>query len=149
MIHQPDEIGIVVEMRELRLDVPVVHVHGHRAKLVRGEHGLKVFDPVLHLQSDMVSRTNATRRKRVSEPVRPRVELRVGAPDDPRHDGLALGHGIGDALVQLSQVVGHEPMVDPTPYTSQESKDPLHEPLGRSSATLTTTTRSCDGVVRG
>ena len=112
VIHQRDEIGVVVEVRELRLHVPVVHVHGHRAELVRGEHGLEVLDAVVELQPDVVPRTDAALRERVREPVRPRVELRVGAPDRRRHDRLALGHGIGDALEQLGQVVAHEPMVD-------------------------------------
>ena len=85
---------------------------GTALELVRGEHGLDVLHRIAHLQTDMVPRTDAAFRERVSELIRPRVELLIGAPDGGRHDCLALGYDIDDALEQLRQVEGHKPMVD-------------------------------------
>ena len=93
VVHEGDEIGVVEEVAELGLDVAVVHVHGNRAQLVGREDRLDERVAVHAVDADVIALADALRLEVVRQPVRPLLELGVGA-------GLVgddQGDPIGDA----------------------------------------------------
>ncbi len=109
VVHERDEIGVVEEVPQLGFDVAVVHVHRHRAQLVRGEDRLDERVAVQAVDADVVAGTDSLRREMVRQPVGPFLELGVGAGlvgDDQRN---AIGDGVDDVLGEISDVPGHGP----------------------------------------
>ena len=73
--HRRHDIGVVVQVDELVLDVAVVHVDRNGAQLVRREHRLDELDAVVRVDRDVLTLTDAVRREVVRQPVRPLLQL--------------------------------------------------------------------------
>ena len=101
------QVGVVEQVAELLLDVPVVHVHRHGADLVGGQRRLDPLDAVGAVDADVVAGLDALGDQVVGEPVGPLLELPVGAPLVADDQHLAVGHEVDGVLEQVRDVVRH------------------------------------------
>ena len=62
------QIGVVEQVRQLLVDVAEVHVHRHRAELVRRQRGLDVLVAVVEMTADVIALADSQR-----EPARARA----------------------------------------------------------------------------
>jgi len=104
VVNDGDQVGIVVQVPELRFDVAEVDVDRNGANLERREHALDVFGAVEQLEADVVAGADAEVGQRIGQPVGALVELTEQQPPGRRDDDLAVGHGVGDALEKVRQV---------------------------------------------
>ena len=90
VVHERHQVGVVEQVAQLGLDVPVVDVDRDRPQLVRGEDRLDELEAVERVDADVVARPDAVAGEVVREPVRALLELGVGlgpvAHDDARPD---------------------------------------------------------------
>ena len=59
VVDERYEIRVVEEVRELALDVPVVHIDRYRTQLEAAEHRLQVLAAVVQLEPDVVAGCDA------------------------------------------------------------------------------------------
>ena len=107
VMDQRDESGVSIEVLQLVLDVPVVHVHRNRSQLVGGEHSLEVLAPVEQVQAHEVARAHVLGGEMVRQPVGPGVELGVREPALLAGEGLVVGPVVDHQLPQVGQVEAH------------------------------------------
>jgi acyl-CoA synthetase (AMP-forming)/AMP-acid ligase II len=107
LVDQCDDVGVVEEVVQLALDVPVVHVDVDRADLHHGEDRDHVLDAVLGVHRDMVAGADSLGLQVVREPVGLDLELGV------RHRAVAdlhsrlVGRRVHGMLEEVCDVQGH------------------------------------------
>jgi hypothetical protein len=111
MEHNRLRVGVVEQVAQLFLDVPVVHVDGDGPELERRQHGFHVLDAVIEVEGDVVARTDALRLEVVGEPVRAVLGVGEGEPSIAAHERLVVGHGVDDLLPQVGEVVFHQRLI--------------------------------------
>ena len=108
MEHERDRVGVVEQVRELGADVPVVHVHRHRAELLRREERLEVLGRVHAHDRDLVVGPDAGVAQHAREPRRPIVELGERQPALAADDRDPIGPELGDGAPRARKgTVGH------------------------------------------
>lgn len=112
VVHQGDEAGIVAEVAELGVDVPVVDVDGNGGQFEGREHHLEVFAPVGELHADEVARSDAGLIEATSKSVRPLIERGVREPACPVEHCKLIGNGVDHRFEQVGQVEFH---ISPVP----------------------------------
>ena len=112
LVDHGDHVGVVEEVVELALDVPVVHVDGDRPDLDHRQHGDDVLDAVLGVDRDVVSRADSLGLQVVRQPVG--VGLQIGVRHDPFSDlqGGVVGCGVDGVFEEISDVVSHGPRLE-------------------------------------
>ena len=106
-MDEGDQVGVVVEVPELVLDIPVVDVDGHGPGLEAGDHGLDVLGAVLELDADVVAAPDACRLEVVGQAVGALLELGVGEATVAAHQCLPLADHVGQRLEDVGQVEVH------------------------------------------
>ena len=101
------EVGVVEEVLQLLLHVPVVHVHRHGPGLVGRQRRLDPLDAVGAVDADVVAGGDALRLEVVGELVGPGLQLRVGAALVADHEDLAISDRVDRVLEQVGDVVRH------------------------------------------
>src|SRR5438045_2406793 len=77
LVDHADQVRVVEQVRQLPLDVAVVHVDGHGPDLQAPQHCLDVLGPVVEVQPDVLAGLYAGVAEVVGDAVRALVELRV------------------------------------------------------------------------
>ena len=106
VVDDAHEVGVVVEVAQLLLDVPEVHVDRHGADLEQREHRLEVLGAVHHVAADVVARTDADGLEVVRQPVGPLVELAEGQPAALGVQRLAVRDVVDDVLEHAQHGTG-------------------------------------------
>jgi hypothetical protein len=101
------QVGVVEQVPQLVLDVPVVDVDRHRPQLERGDHHFEVLDRVVQEARDVIAGPDATRRERVRESGRALVGVRERQAAIGVHEGLVVGNGVGDSFPEIREVELH------------------------------------------
>jgi hypothetical protein len=101
------EVGVLEQVVQLPLDVPVVDVDGDGPQLEGGEHPLEVLGPVEQLEAHVVAGAHPGRLQVVGQPVGALVQLGVGQSPSRGGHRLPVGYGVGHPLVQLAEVEAH------------------------------------------
>jgi len=107
LVHERLQIGVLEQVRELALDVPVVDVHPHRPQLEHGPEGLDPLDRVVGVDPHVVAGSDPVVREVVREAVGALLHLGVGAALTLRDQVLASSEVVGGVLEQVSQVELH------------------------------------------
>jgi hypothetical protein len=106
--HEHLGIGVVEQIRELLLEVPVVHVDVSGAQLERRGRRLEILVAVVEIQRDLRVDAEAERSERAGETGGPFVERTPGHPLPAVGEREPLGLGVGDRLPTRGQVpTGH------------------------------------------
>jgi hypothetical protein len=101
VVCERDEICVLIQMRQLETDIPVVHVDRHCSDLESAEHRLEVFGTVEELQAYVITRPYPEAGECMRGARRAFVQLCVGVPSSRGRQSLAVGHGVGHSLEQL------------------------------------------------
>ncbi len=87
-------VGVLEQIGELVLEVPVVHVHVHRPGLQRPVHGLQELVAVVQVERDFRARLDAVRGESRREPRRSLVEGLPRVSPVALHDRGAVRQGV-------------------------------------------------------
>ena len=101
------EVGVVIEVGQLVLDVAVVHVDGYGPDLQTRHRRRQVLDAVVELHPDVVARCDAVLLQVVGEPVGVLLELGVGHPIVITDDRLPVRDDVDDRFEDVSEVELH------------------------------------------
>ena len=107
VVHERDQIGVVEQVPELGLDVPVVHVDRNGPQLVRREDRLDERVAVHAIDADVVAGPDSLSGEVMRQPVGPLLELcvRSGFVGDDQRD--SIGNAVNDMLGEICDVPGH------------------------------------------
>ena len=107
LVHHRHGVGVVEEVDELLLDVPVVDVDRDRPQLVGGEHRLDELDAVVRVDRDVVALADALGGQVVGQAVRPLLQLGVGLLALAADQRRPIGHRVDRVLDEVGEVEGH------------------------------------------
>ena len=97
-------VGVVEQVRQFRLGVPVVDVDRHGPGLERGERRLEVLGAVVEVVRDLGVRADAGSAEHRRQAGGPVVELRPRANDVAVHQGGRIADDIGDRFPHTGDV---------------------------------------------
>ncbi len=100
-------VGVVEEVGELVLEVPVVHVRGNGAQLERRIDALAVLVAVVEVRGDLRVLSEPGGRQRRRETRGPIVELAPGHAPVALHERDAFGEHVRDRFPHVGEVPGH------------------------------------------
>ena len=100
-------IGVLQELAQLLVAVPVVDVDVHGVELDRGEERLEVLAAVVEVERDLATLTDAGSLQPRRQASGPLVQLAPGAHPAPVDQGDLVRDGVGDRFPDRSEVQFH------------------------------------------
>ena len=115
MGDERNQIGILEEVSEFSLDVPIVDVDRHCTDLETRQHGLEIGRPVHEIEPDVAARLDPGICQHVRQPIGPGLEFGVGQIDSVAVHGNPVGHTIRHGFPDIGEVVGIQAHYDHSP----------------------------------
>ena len=109
--HDRPEVGVVEEVAQLALDVPVVDVHRHGPDLVEGGHGLDPLHAVVGVDADVVAVADPGRLEVVGQAVHLLLEFGEGVPVPLEDQGDTVPHAVDVGLEHVRETIAFPRML--------------------------------------
>ncbi len=108
LVNERNHVGVVEDVLQLVLDVPVIDVDHHGPDLENRDHGLDRLDDVPAVDADLVTRLNAMFTQVVTEAVCSVLQLCISHLAVVRDQRNAVRNEVDCVLYEVCDVKGHE-----------------------------------------